>query len=120
MRRGHVDNWLPIFNQISLALFSLLMLAGLGRMWLRVWRLHKAHLPIDRILKRDIALFGTFFIVFGIGGVVARLMHIVLTTNPVWVVGITFLALISAGYWVWVEYNLEAPIEDVRTKQWTI
>lgn len=103
-----MDNWLPTFNQITLGIFFLLVMAGLGRMFLRAGRLRRAGLGIGPILKRDIGLFSVLVIIFGVGGFIARILHIVVSTNPLWVVPTSLAALTVTAHWVWVEWHLEA------------
>ena len=100
-------DWLPAFNLLAAAVFVLFAALALGRMARRAWEFVRAHQRVPIILKRDIGLFSAFVLIFGVGLLVGRILGTPLSQNPLWVIPSSAIALITMGYWVWVEYHLE-------------
>lgn len=100
--------WLAIFSAISLAIFVGLVLIAFTRMFWRLGQFIFLGVAVPSLLKRDLLLFGSFFIVFGIGSFLRRILGLALTQEPVWIVPTTLFALGATAYWVWVEFHLES------------
>lgn len=94
------------FTTIALVLLTVLVALALTRMFWRWYRFHAAGLPSPLLLKRDIVLFGTFAVYFGLV-LVFRLLGFVLTQNPFWVIPTTLAGLGAIAYWVYVEFRID-------------
>ena len=107
------------FETVVLFIFAALVLAAFARMFYRLGQFIFNGLKPPRLLIRDLMLFGSFFIIFGVGSYFGRILGYPLSQNPLWVVPTSLLALAATGYWVWVEFHLDdvhnvylAPIKE--------
>lgn len=103
MRSAELD----ILDTISLIYFiAFVVLLGLGfaRMFYRLGLYLFARKKVPLLLRRDLALFGTWSIVFALILLFRGLGIQGLNRNPVWVIGSGAVALSGLVYWVYIEY----------------
>ncbi len=98
---------LGLFNALALVLFLVLITTWFLRMFYRLWEFLSAGLPVDRILKRDLLVWGSLVFVFLISSYGRRLLGVDLSREPIWAIVSSILVLGSIGYAVYVEFTLE-------------
>ena len=100
-------DWLGLFNAFSLVTFIVLMSVGFVRMFYRLGAFIFTGTPVPRLLKRDLALFGSLALVFGLNVIFNRVLGINIGREPLWAILSSVGVLGALAYWVWVEFRLE-------------
>lgn len=92
---------------VTFVAFTMLAVMAFARMLYRLRLYHQLRRPPDVLLVRDVLLFGSFAVVFGmILAVRALSLGPLLVGNVGWVAATSLPVIGAMAYWVFVEYTI--------------
>lgn len=92
-----------LVNAIALLLFVLGVVLGFGSTAFRLVRLHRAGIPLPRLIWRDAAVFGGLSATF-VAIAVHRLIGLPYIGEVWWAIGTASVAVVAVWVYVWYEF----------------